>query len=295
MIRSMTGYGEAERDSPAGRLRLEVRTVNHRYFNASIKTPSALQRHERDIIDALQARLPRGHVSASLTLDRGPRANGAGAEVDLERARSYRAALEALQSELGVPGAVDLAMLARFSDVFRAPVDPEGIVVDPEVMRALAEEAARAVVLQRQAEGRRLRDDLEQRLEAIRGHLAAVEARAPVRLVAERDRLREAVRALAEGVGVDEDRLAREIALAADRWDVSEETVRFRSHVELFAETLRGEGGEPVGKRLGFLAQEMHREANTIGAKANDAELAHAAVSLKEEIERIREQVENVE
>ena len=119
--------------------------------------------------------------------------------------------------------------------------------------------------------------------------------RAPARLEEQRDRLREQVRELTEQVEVDEDRLAREIAYLAERWDINEEVVRFRSHVELFGEALSGDGSEPVGKRLGFLVQEMNREANTIASKANDTLIAQAAMGLKEEIERIREQVENVE
>ena len=113
--------------------------------------------------------------------------------------------------------------------------------------------------------------------------------------MAERDRLRAAVSELSDQVEVDEDRLAREIAYLAERWDIAEEIVRFRSHVELFGQAVDGDPSEPVGKRLGFLVQEMHREANTIGSKANDAQIAQASVGLKEEIERLREQVENVE
>ena len=133
------------------------------------------------------------------------------------------------------------------------------------------------------------------RLHAIEAELDAVATRAPTRLLELRDRLREQVRELAEQVDVDEDRLAREIAYLAERWDVNEEIVRFRSHVELFRETLAADATEPVGKRLGFLSQEMQREANTIASKANDSGMARSAVALKEEIERIREQVENVE
>ena len=125
--------------------------------------------------------------------------------------------------------------------------------------------------------------------------LDKIEERAPQRLISERDRLREAVKELAEQTEVDEDRLAREIAYLAEKWDINEELVRFRSHIELFREALTGDASEPVGKRLGFLIQEMHREANTIGSKANDAEISQASVALKQEVERVREQVENVE
>ena len=126
-------------------------------------------------------------------------------------------------------------------------------------------------------------------------HLDEVEGRAPKRLVEQRDKLRAAVQELTAQVDIDDDRLAREIAYLAEKWDINEEIVRFRSHIELFREAIEGDGSEPVGKRLGFLVQEMLREANTVGSKANDAALAQASVAIKEEIERIREQVENVE
>ena len=295
MIRSMTGYGEAERESPAGRLRLEVKTVNHRFFNTSIKTPSGFDKFEREIAEALKRYLSRGHISAFLTIDRSSKAHDSTPTVDLTRAKQLRAALEELQADLDIPDEVDLAMLARFSELFRAPEQERTEGVATDLVRAVAEDAARAARAFREAEGERLRADLEGRLSAMTEALDRVARRAPERLVAERDRLREAVKELSEQVPVDEDRLAREVAYLAEKWDINEELVRFRSHIELFAEALAGDGAEPVGKRLGFLVQEMHREANTIGSKANDAEIFHASVSLKEEVERIREQVENIE
>lgn len=295
MIRSMTGFGEAERDSTAGRLRIEVKTVNHRYFNASVKTPFGFDRFEPVITEALKRHIARGHVTAYLSRSREEGNGEAAVHVDLERAKGYLTALDQLRSELNVSGVVDLGMLARFGDLFRAPEPERTVDVEPELVAELTEAAAKAVRSLREAEGERLEADLQARLDAIEKELAAVEARSPERVVEQRDRLRTAVQELTEQVEVDEDRLAREIAYLAERWDVNEEVVRFRSHVELFREALAGDGSEPVGKRLGFLAQEMHREANTIGSKANDAGLARASVALKEEIERIREQVENVE
>ncbi len=215
--------------------------------------------------------------------------------VDLDRARGYKEALEAVQKELAIPGAVDLGMLARFGDIFRAPESEATPTVDVEVLKAMAEEAIRGVVALREAEGARLHDDLAGRLEAMAAHVDAVAARAPERIVRERERLRGAIRDLTEQVEVDEDRLAREIAYLAERWDINEEIVRFRSHISLFREALDTDSAEPVGKRLGFLVQEMHREANTIGSKANDQEITEASMALKEEIERLREQVENIE
>jgi uncharacterized protein (TIGR00255 family) len=291
----MTGYGDAERETPAGRLRLEVKTVNHRFFNTSIKTPSGFDRFEKTIADALKEHLPRGHVSAFLSIDRAAGELAPGLTVDLEKARGYKAALDGLKDELELPGEPDLAMMVRFSDIFRAPDVDRTAGVDGETIAALADAAGAACRSMREAEGLRLATDLEGRLSAISAHLDVVEARAPERLTEHRDRLREAVRELSAQVDVDEERLAREIGYLAEKWDVNEEVVRFRSHVELFREALESDPTEPTGKRLGFLVQEMHREANTIGSKANDASLAQVSVAIKEEIERLREQIENVE
>lgn len=295
MIRSMTGYGDAEFDTPAGRIRLEVKTVNHRFFNANVKTPSGFDRYEKAITDALKAQLGRGHVNAFLSIDRSTAVADTAPSVDLARARGHIESLTLLRDELGLEGQPTLALLARFSDVFRAPDVDRTAGIEAEALVALATEAATACRQMREAEGVHMQIDLEGRLVAIQGHLDQVEQRAPERLVEHRDRLREAVQELSAQVEVDSDRLAREIAFLAEKWDLNEEVVRFRSHIDLFAEALDSDGSEPVGKRLGFLVQEMHREANTIGAKANDAGIAQASVAIKEEIERLREQIENIE
>ena len=296
MIRSMTGWGEAERSTPAGRLRMEVKTVNHRFFNANVKTPFGFDRFESDITQVLRERLRRGHVSAVLTLDRTDAQDAGVVSVDLDRARAYYRALEAIRSEFDLASSVDIGVLARFSDIFRAPTpDATPADLEPQLVRDLTVAAAEEVSALREMEGARLRADLEDRLEAIARSLDEVEARAPRRLVEERDRLRDRIRELAEQTEVDDDRLAREVAYLADKWDINEEIVRFRSHIELFRETMGGDGERSVGKRLGFLGQEMLREANTIASKANDAVISHAAVAMKEEIERLREQLENVE
>jgi uncharacterized protein (TIGR00255 family) len=292
----MTGYGEAQRDTPAGHLRLEVKSVNHRFFNPSLKTPSGFDRFERDLTEVLRRHVTRGHVTLYLSVDRRSGESGAtGVRPDLAKARDYRTALEAIRDDLGIPGNVDLAMLARFNDLFRAPEPDDAPEVEVGTLRDMVEEAAQGLIALREAEGLRLQEDLEGRLRTMDASLDVVEERAPARLLRERDRLRAAVRELSEQVEVDEDRLAREIAYVAERWDINEEIVRFRAHLAAFREALASEAGESVGKRLGFLVQEMHREANTLGAKANDAAVTEASMSLKEEIERIREQVENVE
>ena len=296
MIRSMTGYGEAERSTPAGLLLAEVRTVNHRHFHVNFRIPSSLAKWEGEMREWLRASLARGHANCAVKLEshlaQAPRA----VRLDEERVAAYLAAFRDMAERFGVPGVPDVATLARFPDVFRRDEPEEAPAeISPDDLRAVIAEAAARNVAMREDEGKRLHADLAGRLDAIDVALDAITELAPARLVAERDRLRTAVQELAGGVGVSEDRLAQEIAHLAERWDVNEELVRFRSHNELFRELLDADSAEPVGKRLAFLVQEMHREANTIGSKANHAGIAHRVVAIKEEVERLREQVENVE
>lgn len=296
MIRSMTGFGEAERDTPAGRLRVELKSVNHRFFSAQVRVPLSLDGFEPQIRDWLRARLPRGHVTCSLRLvDAAGQAEGVQRlQLNEARAREYLRVLQSLKQRLDLPGEVDLSLLCRYNDLI-LPADEETPEWDAEDVRAVVDEAARAVVALRELEGERLRLDMAERLDSMSAASDMIREQAPARLTRERDRLRRAVAELMGGVEVDDDRLAREVAFMAERWDISEEMVRLQAHVDLFRQTLDADGAEPVGKRLGFLAQEMHREANTIGSKANDAEIEHLVISIKNEIERLREQVENVE
>ena len=194
--------------------------------------------------------------------------------------------------ELDVPGEPDLEMLSRFSDIFRAPDRNQAVSVEEDDLLRLVDKAGSGVRAMREAEGLRLASDLDDRLRAIESGLDDVEQRAPERLSEQRNKLRRAVQELSAQVEVDEDRLAREIAYLAEKWDINEEIVRFRSHIDLFRSALSGDASEPVGKRLGFLVQEMLREANTVASKANDSKLAQASVAIKEEIERIDEDKE---
>jgi len=295
MIRSMTGFGEAERESTAGRLRAEVRTVNHRFFSANLRLARPIERYEGQVRDWLRSRLSRGHVNFSLRIERDGLGSASQVQVDLDRAKQYLGALRTLQSELGLAGEIDVRLLARYGDLIVIEDDAEQVEVDLDRVREVTEAAADAAVRMREEEGLRLAADLEERLVGIETAMAEIAEAAPARLLAERDRMHRVVGELLEGRPLDEDRVAREIALIAERWDVSEELVRLRSHLELFRDTMAANASEPVGKRLSFLIQEMNRESNTIGAKANDAAIEHRVIAIKDEIERLREQVENVE
>ena len=291
MIRSMTGYGQAEGTVGSLRVVVDVRTVNHRFFSPSIKLPGAFGRWETDVREAMRLKVARGHVTLTA---RSERLTDAALAIDEARFGAVTAQLQALVAQFGLSGGVDLASVLRMPDVMSAPREDDATGTVAELV-GIVETALDALQRARADEGERLVAVLRQRLEVVEGALGRIAARAPERIVAYRDKLRENVLELAAGVAVDEARLSMEIAILADRMDVAEELDRFRSHIVAFRATLDDAGGEPVGKRLGFLLQEMLREANTTGSKASDAPILHEVVGLKEELERIREQVENLE
>ena len=216
-------------------------------------------------------------------------------QIDEARLSSYLEAFRRLRESHGLGGPPDLDLVSRLDGVLvERSLDPVGSI-DAEIVTVAAHAAVDELIGMRSREGARLATELQERLDALAVRLSAVEELAPLRLEAERERLRRSVAELAGGVDVDDDRLAREIAVLADRWDIREEIVRAGAHVEAFRDLLDLPDDEPVGKRLGFLSQELLREVNTIGSKGNDARIAHHVVEAKNELETMREQIENVE
>ena len=286
----MTGFGAAEGTVAGGRLRMEIRTVNHRYFNPQLKLPYDLAGLEGELRERLRALLERGHVAVTARWLAPPETLG-GVTLDLARARQVVQVLRQLKKALRLKGEPDLAFVARHPDVLT--VSGDGAAVAWSDVQPVVEGAAAEVRAMREREGRALAADLHGRLDALEAGARTIETRAPARLTAELARLKKNVAELAAGVQVDEQRLAVEIALLADRVDISEELVRFRTH--LTACRTRLAGSEAVGKQLGFLAQELLRETNTMGAKANDAAITQAVIAMKGELERFREQLENLE
>ncbi len=294
MIRSMTGFGTADGRVGAARVTVEVRTVNHRFFSPSLKLPAPLARWESEVREALRQRVARGHVTLMARHERDVSEARGGLAVDEARFAGYVAQLRALAERHGIADTLDVATVLRLPDVITtdATPEPEGTA---EELLAIVDRAGAALTAMREDEGRRLAEVLRERIAIVEAALARIGVRAPERLLEQRDRLRTAVQELVENVKVDDQRLAQEIAILADRLDVHEELDRFRSHITAFRAALSDAGADQVGKRLGFLLQEMLREANTTGSKANDAAMLHDVVLVKEELERIREQVENVE
>jgi len=285
----MTGFGAAEGTVGGSRVSVELRTVNHRFFSPSIKLPSELSRWEPEVREALRRKIARGHVTLSARAERSTVTTA----IDEQRFAGYVAMLRDLRDRHGLDGPIDVATVLRMPDVLASDADEtQGTAAE---LTAIVESAVDSLTKSRSDEGKRLASYLLERLGVVEGALARISARAPERVIAQRDRLRESVRVLTDGMAVDEQRVAQEIAILADRLDVQEELQRFASHIAAFRAALEQSGGEPVGKRLGFLLQEMLREANTTGSKANDAAMLQDVVTIKEELERIREQVENLE
>jgi uncharacterized protein (TIGR00255 family) len=291
MIRSMTGFGAAEGQVGRSRVVIEVRSVNHRFFSASLKLPGSLSRWEGEVREALRRGISRGHVTLTTRADR-PETSGT-TVIDEARVAEYVERLRELQRRFALDGGVDLSTVMRLPDVVTVVGESDEGTADELV--AIVERAVAAMAAMREQEGGRLVAFLEERLKVIEQAVERLAARAPERVVEQRDRLREAVRELSGGVAVDEARLAQEVAILADRLDVQEELERFRSHLTAFRAALRTGSSEGVGKRLGFVLQEMLREANTTGSKANDVALTREVLIIKEELERAREQVENLE
>lgn len=297
MIRSMTGFGTAELETDDGEVRAEVRSVNNRHLRVSFRLPDRAAPWESELRALVAARLARGTVDVRVSV-RPQGDDGEGAlewELDEPRVRAYLDAFRTLREEYNLPGQVDLGLMLRGGELLRPSRAPEPEWLTLDRARRAVGGALEELVEMREREGERLAEDLRARVAALRTGADEVSRLAPDRLRRERERLRAAVRELTEGLEADEERLEREIAVLADKWDLGEELVRAAAHLDAFEEYLDAPAEEPVGKRLAFLAQELHREINTMGAKANDARISRVVVEMKNELEKVREQVENVE
>ena len=290
MIKSMTGFGSADGAVGGSQVTIEIRSVNHRYFNPSLKLPPELSRWEVDVREALRKRVARGHVTLVARMERRDLESG---RIDEQRFGAYVEQMRRLQRRHGLSAEIDVGAVLRLPNII-ATTD-EGSSGTALELIAIVDRAVAALDQMRGAEGARLAEYLVDRLALIERTVNRVEARAPQRLVEQRDRLRITIQELADGVALDDQRLAQEIAILADRLDVAEEISRFHSHFAAFRSSLAAPSTDGVGKRLGFLLQELLREANTTGSKANDANILQDVILIKEELERIREQVENLE
>ena len=289
----MTGFGRGTATSGATSATVEVRTVNGRFAEVTVRSPRVLNAHEADLQARVKDVLARGNATVSVSLDRAE--SEPPLAVNVEAAGAVGRALRQAAEAAGLsPDAITLADVLRFPEVLQAPAsgaDAEEAEAW-EATRAALDEALERLDAMRDAEGGALDAALREHADDLERHTAEVEARAPRRVEALRQRLTERLEEMLADDRLDRARLETEIALLADKMDVTEETVRLRSHLAQFRDALAAD--EPVGRRLNFIAQEMNREVNTIASKANDPGLAEHAVGMKEALEKIREQVANV-
>ena len=292
MIRSMTGYGSADLERDGQRLSAEIRSVNHRFCEVSLRAPKLVGLFEDQIRQLISDRFSRGKFNLTITWS-GAGDSGEVLKVNEIVTDRYVALLEQLRERYKLDSGLDVRTLATLPDVFTWE---HTALSDEETWGLLKSVIGRAcdnMNAMKAREGESLARDLEQRLALLRTQLEKVVERAPLRPAEAKERLESRLKALLGDVEMDPVRIAQEVALMADRLDCTEECVRLSAHLDQFKHL--SDGAELAGRKLNFLLQEMNREANTIGSKANDVDIAHAVIIIKEELERLREQVQNVE
>lgn len=293
-MNSMTGHGRGEHSQNGYKAVAELAGVNRKHLEIRVSLPREFESLEGEIRDRLQRKISRGRVSARVVVWTAKGEEIARVVLNQTLARECAAQLRDLAAAAGIEGAVGVDSVARIPGVLRVEAGAGdakrvGILIQRALDKALA-----GMLAMRQAEGEKMGEDLQRRIGLIRRAAAKVEKRAPKVLARYRKQLLERVRqAGMEGVKMDDERLLKEVVLFADRSDISEELTRLQSHFDQFDTLARSR--QPVGRTLDFLTQEMHREVNTIGAKANDALISKEVVSIKTELEKFREQVQNVE
>jgi len=292
MTRSMTGFGTGDAATPTGRYVVEVRSVNHRFSEVVVRLPRDLAPLEDRVRQLVQGRVLRGRVDVAIIRDdHGKRVRTVTADLDL--ALAYASALNDLKRALSISGPLDLPVLTSLPDLVRIEEQKEDLEASWPAIASGVTSAVDRLVAMRETEGARLADDLRRRATRLGEHLAAIEERAPTVVLEYHAKLLRRVQELTSGVAVDAGRLATEVAMFADRADITEEITRFRGHLTQFATTLEADGA--VGRTLEFIVQELGREANTIGSKANDLEITRRVIAVKGEMESLREQIQNVE
>ncbi len=293
MIRSMTGYGRQEVAGATAHLTIEVRSVNNRFLDIQVKTPRALAVLEQRVKKAIQARFSRGRFDVFITRN-GEQEKAVRPVLDEILADQYIGVLRCLKARFGLAGEVDLAMVAGFRDLIAVSEEKEDIETVWQMLNKGLEQALDEIDGMRCNEGGALVRDMLGRLDTVESLMREIMALSPLSVENYRRRMAETLsRILKEQP--DPARLAQEIAILAERTDVTEELTRLSSHLAQFRAMLSGRSGEPVGRKLDFLLQEMGREANTIASKAMDAQISHQVVDIKAEIEKIREQAQNIE
>ena len=294
MVKSMTGFGRQEASDDNYKITAEIKSVNHRYLDFNIKMPRIFNQMESDLRSLVKEYAERGKIDLYITCENFGESR-MGLKYNSTMARNYMNYFTQMSSEFGIENDMTVSRLAAMPEVFSMEQEEE----DEDTLWKLLESAVRGALeqfsAQRRREGEALRVDLMEKLAGMDEDVAYVEQRSPEIMSEYRKRLEDRLREILDSTQIDEERVLTEATLFADKTCVDEETVRLRSHISGMRKSLESAGGESVGRRLDFLAQEMNREANTILSKCNHMDISETAVRLKTEIEKIREQVQNIE
>ena len=291
MIKSMTGYGRAEEVFQGRHIVVEAKSVNHRFLEISLRLPSAFLPLELEYKKKIGEKFKRGRIEVFIRLEEGGDASAA--DLNLDVAHNYFNVLNRLKKEFGFKEAINLKMLTGFRDIFSEPTESH---LNPDFLRQVEtslQDALKMLMKMRQEEGFAIYRDMEGRLESIKDILKAINLRGPQVVLEYQRRLTERIRDLTKGCELDDARLAQEVALMAEKSDITEEIVRLQSHISQFAVLLQSDEAE--GKKIDFLLQEMNREINTIGSKSNDIEITRQVIETKSELGKLREQAQNIE
>ena len=292
MIRSMTGYGRGEAVLHDRTITVELRAVNNRYLDCTVKIPRLYVFAEEAIKSCVQKQVGRGKVDVFVSID-ATAADKIDVSLNKPVADGYYQALKQMQAAYGLNDDISVSLLSRFPDVFLVEKEQgDADVIAGDIVQVLAQALADFNAM-REREGEKLAQDIQGRAQTIAGLVSQVEERSPQTVAEYREKLRQRMQEVLENTQLDESRILTEAALFADKVAVDEETVRLRSHLDQLGQML--EQGGAIGRKLDFLIQEFNREANTIGSKCSDVALARVVVELKGEIEKIREQVQNIE
>jgi uncharacterized protein (TIGR00255 family) len=294
MIKSMTGYGKAEAVLAGRKFLIEMKSVNHRFLEISLRMPGMFLPLEGEIKKRIGEQFSRGRIEATIRVDGDGSAETAGRfTLNLPLVRNYHALLCQLKEEFHLGDEVTLAMMAGFRDAFVSAETVQDPAALWEELSKILAEAIRTLTEMREKEGESLKRDLTGRLDLIAGFLEGIGGRVPQVVLDYQKRLTDRVRELTGGMVVDEARLLQEVAIMAEKSDITEEIVRFRSHIDQFTGLLTGE--DAAGRKIDFLIQEMGREINTIGSKSGDAGISRSVIEIKSELAKLREQVQNIE
>jgi len=291
---SMTGYGRAETQIEGRKWMIEIKSLNHRYVEIITRLPNVLSSLEVEIKKRVGERIFRGRIEISIQADAESGSdNGVQYGLNVPLLRNYHSLLVRIKEELNLKEEIDLRTLVRFKEIFI----PSETRFDPAVawggLQKTLDEAIDALIRMRQVEGEALKKDFLARLDTLTRHLDSAKARAPRTVLEYKQRLQERIRELTDGLEMDPVRLSQEVALLADKSDITEEIVRFESHIAQMEKLLQG--SEAIGRKLDFLLQEMGREVNTLGSKSNDIAIGQDVIELKSELAKLREQAQNVE